>query len=185
MSRPVWEERAARIQALILDVDGVLTDGRLHYGSAGESLKTFHVRDGLGLALARDAGLRLAILSGRESDLVAARARELKITQCLLGRLDKASALGELADEWKLGTEEIAAIGDDIVDVPLLRRVGLALAPADADPRVRRQADVVLAARGGRGAVREACEILLRARGLWRELERRFELGGEDARSEG
>jgi YrbI family 3-deoxy-D-manno-octulosonate 8-phosphate phosphatase len=171
-----WEERAARVQGLVLDVDGVLTDGRLYYGREGESLKSFHVRDGLGLALVRDAGMRLAILSGRESEAVARRAQELGISRCLLGRLDKAVALAELATEWKLAPSHLAAIGDDIVDVPMLRRVGVSFAPANAHPAVHRCVDVILRARGGHGAVREACEILLRATRNWSALERRFEL---------
>jgi 3-deoxy-D-manno-octulosonate 8-phosphate phosphatase (KDO 8-P phosphatase) len=179
VTRTTWEERAASIQAVILDVDGVLTDGRLHYGVEGEALKTFHVRDGLGLALLRDAGFRLAIVSGRQSEAVRARARELQISPCLLGRRDKVAALEEVCGTWQLSPAAIAAIGDDLLDVPLLHRVGVGFAPADADAEVRHHADVVLRADGGRGAVREACEILLRATGHWETFRERFELGGK------
>ncbi len=169
-------DRAGGIEAFVLDVDGVLTDGQLHYGPEGESLKSFHARDGLGLALLRETGMKLAIVSGRDSPLVAARAKELRIAPCWLGRLDKGKALEELCEHWGILPRTVAAMGDDLVDVPMLRRVGLSFAPADADARVRATVHCVVKSRGGFGAVRDACEILLEGRGHWTDLARRFEL---------
>lgn len=169
-------EAAARIEAFVLDVDGVLSNGLLHYGEGGELMKSFHVRDGLGLALLRDRGVRCAILSGRNSPVVAARAAELGIEPCLLGRIDKGTALAEIAGGWGLPLERLAAIGDDLVDLPMLRAVGLSFAPADADPRVRAVADVVCPSDGGQGAVRDACEHILRLRGDWAHCAARFGL---------
>ena len=170
-----WRERAADVEALILDVDGVLTDGRLHYGPDGEGLKSFHVRDGLGLVLLRDSGVALGIVSGRHSPVVQSRADELRIEHCLLGRTDKAAALKELLQAWDLPASKVAAIGDDLIDLPLLRRAGVSFAPADADARVLGEVDHVVDTRGGHGAVRDVCEILMRARGHWPEVARRFE----------
>ena len=172
-----WWGMACAIEGLVLDVDGVLTDGRLYYDTEGEAHRAFSVRDGLGIALARKAGLRIGIVSGRNSPTVAARADELDIDPCLLGRSDKASALDEVMGSWQLAPERIAAIGDDIIDFPLLTRVGLSMAPADADARLRERVHVRLASDGGRGAVREACELLLRATGKWEAIEQLYGLG--------
>ena len=169
--------RMAGIAGLILDVDGVLTDGRLYYGPDGEAIKTYGVRDGLGLVLLREHGVRLGIVSGRASGLVATRADELGITPTLLARTDKSAALDEILSAWDLSAAQVAGIGDDIIDLPLLRRVGVSFCPADADLRVRDRVDVVLAGHGGAGAVREAAEMLLRARGDWAQIERRFAMG--------
>jgi 3-deoxy-D-manno-octulosonate 8-phosphate phosphatase (KDO 8-P phosphatase) len=162
-----WWERARRIEGLVLDVDGVLTDGQVWFGHEGEAMRSFSVRDGLGVALLRRAGLSVAIVSGRSSPTVQHRADELGIDPVLLGRTDKSAALDEVLESWGLETERVAAVGDDLIDWPLLRRVGLSLAPADAHPLVRSRVDVVCAAEGGRGAVRETCELLLRATGRW------------------
>jgi 3-deoxy-D-manno-octulosonate 8-phosphate phosphatase (KDO 8-P phosphatase) len=159
-----------------MDVDGVLTDGRLYYGPDGEALKAFHSRDGLGLALLHDAGVKLAIVSGRTSPVIGARARDLHVDPCLTGRLDKAQALHEVAAAWGLPPGAIAAIGDDIVDLPMLLLAGLSLAPCDSDPRVRARVQRVLRSRGGRGAVREACETILQSRGDWEWVQRRYHL---------
>lgn len=176
-----WTERATQVEALVLDVDGVLTDGRLHYGPEGENLKSFNVRDGLGLVLLRDTGVRLGIVSGRSSPVVDARARELRIEHCLLGRSDKSEALDELCTSWGLMPERIAAIGDDLIDLPMLARVGVSFAPIDADARVRDRVDHVVQTRGGHGAVRDVCEILLKARGHWTEIARRFQFDPDAA----
>lgn len=173
-------EGSGRIEAFVLDVDGVLSNGHLYYGEGGELMKSFHVRDGLGLALLRDRGVRCAILSGRHSPVVTARAAELGIEPCLLGRTDKGAALAEIASGWGLPLSKLAAIGDDLVDIPMLRAVGLSFAPADADPRVRAVVDVVCATDGGEGAVRDACEHILRARGDWAHCAARFGLDGAD-----
>jgi len=162
------------VQGLILDVDGVLTDGKLYYGTEGESLRAFSVRDGLGIHFLRDSGVRVGIVSGRDSPTVRDRANELGIDPCLLARPDKYEALVEVGGAWGIDPARIAAIGDDIVDAPLLKAVGLSLAPADAHPDLLEQVDVVLTAPGGEGAVREASELLLRARGDWGAIEKRY-----------
>jgi 3-deoxy-D-manno-octulosonate 8-phosphate phosphatase (KDO 8-P phosphatase) len=166
-----------RIEGVVLDVDGVLSDGQLFYGPTGESLKAYFARDGLGLAWLREVGVRRAIVSGRDSSTVAQRARDLAIEPCLLARVDKAAALSEICELWALQPEQLAAVGDDLVDLPMLRRVGWSFAPADADSIVRACVHTVTHAPGGRGAVREVCEAILRARGEWDAIVARY--GGE------
>ncbi|HVS63384.1 MAG TPA: HAD hydrolase family protein [Thermoanaerobaculia bacterium] len=158
-------ERARRVRWLVLDVDGVLTDGRLYFGAEGEALKVFDVKDGFGIVLARRAGLSVALLSARDSPATAQRARELEVDRLLLGRRDKAAALDELLGELGLDGAEVAAIGDDLPDLEILERAALSFAPADAVAAVRAACDVVLEAPGGRGAVREMIDRLLG----WRE----------------
>ena len=148
-------------------MDGVLTDGRLTYLPAGGESKTFHVRDGLGLQLFMAAGGAVAFLSGRESEVVARRAQELGVSHLMLGITDKVAAFDELLETLSLKEEEIAYVGDDLPDLPIIRRAGLGFAVADAAPEVRSAADFVLRAGGGQGAVREACERILKAKGAW------------------
>lgn len=163
-------ERAARIKLLILDVDGVLTDGRLYYGPRDELFKVFHVRDGHGIKLARQAGLEVAFLSGRRSDPAFLRAKELGVPHYYEGLRDKVPVLEELCRKLDLTPEEVAAVGDELVDLPLFQRVGLAVAVADAVPEVRAKAHWVTTNPGGRGAVREVTDLLLKASGAWDRL---------------
>lgn len=167
------------IQGLVLDVDGVLSDGTLFYGERGELSKGFHARDGLGLVWLRQHGVRLALLSGRNSPAVDARADELQLDPVLLGRPDKAKALDEICAAWDLRPEVLAAVGDDLVDLPMLQRVAWSFAPADAHELVRRSVKTVTEARGGHGAVREVCEYILKARGEWAPLLERYGLVGD------
>jgi 3-deoxy-D-manno-octulosonate 8-phosphate phosphatase (KDO 8-P phosphatase) len=155
--------RARRIRALVLDVDGVLTDGRLYYGVDGEAIKAFDVRDGFGIRLLQQAGIQLAILSSRRSAAVAARAGELDIELVLQGRTDKLDGLREILAALGVEAGDCAMIGDDWPDLAPLARVGLAATVADAAPEVRERAHWVARACGGRGAVRELAEMLLRA----------------------
>lgn len=159
--------RAARLSWVLFDVDGVLTDGRLTYGPAGESRKVFDVRDGLGLKLLQRAGLKVGILSGRGGPALARRARELALDALLMGVDDKSAGLDGFLDGHGVGAEEVAYAGDDLPDLPVLRRCGLSFAPSDAAPEVRERVDCVLVARGGQGAARELAERLLKARGAW------------------
>ncbi|HEU4592678.1 MAG TPA: HAD-IIIA family hydrolase [Steroidobacteraceae bacterium] len=154
-----------RVRLLVLDVDGVLTDGRLYYGARGESLKVFHVRDGHGIKQAAAAGITLAIISGRKSAAVARRARELGIRHVTQGAGDKLAALTRLAKAQSVTLEQCACVGDDTPDVPMLQAAGVAIAVADAHPDARAVADLVTSCPGGRGAVREVCDWLLAARG--------------------
>jgi 3-deoxy-D-manno-octulosonate 8-phosphate phosphatase (KDO 8-P phosphatase) len=166
--------RAAAIELLLLDVDGVLTDGGVIYSDDGTEWKRFHVRDGSGLKLWRAAGKRAAIVSGRTSAAVARRAAELGIDPVLQGRDDKRAALAEVLAATGLRLEQVCAMGDDLPDVPVLRACGLAVAVPDACAEARAVAHHVTAAPGGHGAVRDAIEWLLTVQGRWTELTARY-----------
>lgn len=155
---------AARVRLLVLDVDGVLTDGRLYYGMRGETLKVFHVRDGLGLKLLAAAGVTVAVISGRRSAMTARRCRELGVRHLLQGVEDKLAAFHRLRTRLRVGPEDCACVGDDLPDVPLMREVGLSFAVADAHPTARSAARMVTRLAGGAGAVREVCDYILEAR---------------------
>ncbi|WP_019626929.1 3-deoxy-manno-octulosonate-8-phosphatase KdsC [Thioalkalivibrio sp. ALJT] len=157
--------RQQAVRLLILDVDGVLTDGSLFLGDAGEQYKAFNSRDGHGIRLALDGGIDIAILTGRTSGVVEHRMRDLGVEHLIQGRRDKGAALHELLQRTGHDPAAAAFMGDDIVDLPAMQRVGLGIAVADAHPLVRQHAQWVTAAGGGRGAVREACEMLLAAQG--------------------
>lgn len=160
------EQRAAQIRLVALDVDGVLTDGRLYYGPHGEALKVFDVRDGHGIKMLLGHGIDVAILSSRSSDIVAARARELGIRRVLQGRSDKSHAWRELLTEAGVGPHEAGFIGDDLPDVPVLAAAGLAATVADARDEVKAVAHWITPQSGGRGAVRALAEFILRAQGV-------------------
>ena len=160
-----FRDTARRIELLILDVDGVLTDGRLTFDSEGRELKTFHSRDGLGIRLLQRAGVEVAIISGRDSRMVTDRAASLGITRVYQGQDDKLTAFRTILDDTGLAADVVAFAGDDWIDLPVMTRVGLAISVADGDPEVRRRAHYVTEREGGRGAVREICQALLDARG--------------------
>lgn len=155
---------AGRIRLLVLDVDGVLTDGRLHYDSDGRESKSFHVRDGYGLQQVMAAGVAVAVISGRRSTAAAARLAELQVPHVFLGRNDKGSVLDELLAGLGIPIEAVACVGDDVIDLAIMAPAGLGITVADAHPDVLRAADWVTAAGGGRGAVREVCDLLLATR---------------------
>jgi 3-deoxy-D-manno-octulosonate 8-phosphate phosphatase (KDO 8-P phosphatase) len=154
----------SNIQLLILDVDGVLTDGRLYFGAKGESLKVFHVRDGHGIKLLMAAGVQVAAFSGRRSGATAARLRELRVPTVVQGCSDKLAAFTQLTKRLKVAPLNCACIVDDTPDLPLMLAVGLAAAVADAHPVVLSAAHWIARSPGGLGAVRELCDALLRAR---------------------
>ena len=158
-------ERARRIRLLVLDVDGVLTDGRLHISAAGEEIKVFHVRDGSGLVAVQRAGITVAIISGRDSAAVTRRAAELGIRHLRQGVSDKGAELERLLAELGVAAQDTACVGDDTPDLPMLRRAGLAVAVADAHPALRESAHWTTTSNGGQGAVREVCDLLLSTRG--------------------
>ena len=165
-------ERAGRIKLAVFDVDGVLTDGRLILGVGGEEYKIFSARDGLGLKLLQQSGCRVAVISGRSSPIVDERMAGLGIESVYQGQEDKAKTLGKLLTKLDIAEEATAYVGDDVIDVPPMRRVGLAVAVADAHPLVIEQADWVTTYAGGYGAVREVCELIMRAQGtLDKQLE--------------
>jgi 3-deoxy-D-manno-octulosonate 8-phosphate phosphatase (KDO 8-P phosphatase) len=153
-----------RVQMMVLDVDGVLTDGRLYYGARGEVLKAFNVKDGHGIKQVAAAGITVAIISGRKSAAVARRARELGIRHVTQGANDKLAALEKLARARSVALEHCACVGDDTPDAPMLQVAGLAIAVADAHADALAVADLVTSRAGGQGAVREVCDWLLDAR---------------------
>lgn len=161
------EARAQAVRVLMLDVDGVLTDGRLLYLPDGTEAKSFHVRDGLGIQLMIASGVPVALISGRHSEATERRAEELGIQLTYLGIKDKESAFQDILERLDLTESQAAYVGDDLPDLHLMRRVGLSMAVADAAPEIRSAANLVLRANGGQGAVREACERILKAKGAW------------------
>jgi 3-deoxy-D-manno-octulosonate 8-phosphate phosphatase (KDO 8-P phosphatase) len=167
MKADALAERCRRLRLLMTDVDGVLTDGSLYVFSDGGDGRAFHIRDGLATVLARRAGLRVGLLSGRSSAAVAKRAAELGIDIVLQGVGDKAAAIRDLLARLSLTPAEVAFVGDDLNDLPAFAEVGLTAAPADAAFQVRSQALLLLETTGGHGCLRELVEIVLRARGDW------------------
>jgi 3-deoxy-D-manno-octulosonate 8-phosphate phosphatase (KDO 8-P phosphatase) len=157
-------ERAAQVQLLCVDVDGVLTDAGMYYGPDGEVMKKFNTRDAMGLARIREAGVAVAIISGEDSAIVHARAAKLKIDDVFCGASNKRLAIDELCSRHGLDLEQVAFIGDDLNDLPALECVGLPCAVADAAEQVKRTAVFITERRGGDGAVRELCEFLIAAR---------------------
>jgi 3-deoxy-D-manno-octulosonate 8-phosphate phosphatase (KDO 8-P phosphatase) len=168
------QKRAKSIRMLILDVDGVLTDGRIVYTSEGKEIKHFNVRDGFGIRLAHRGGIKTAIITARYSAVVAHRARELEISEVHQNALKKLPAYEQILKAHQLSDDQIAYIGDDLIDLPLLRRVGLAVAVADAHPEVKQMVHYVTQLSGGRGAVREIIELILKAQGTWEEATSRY-----------
>lgn len=162
--------RCAPIDLLVSDVDGVLTDGVIAIAADGSEMKRFHVRDGLGFSLWHRAGKRSAILSGRRAEAVERRAAELSIGHVLQGHATKLIPFVELIGKLGLKPNQVCYVGDDLPDLPVLRTVGLAACPADAVPEVRRTAHVIATATGGRGAVRDVIEIILKLQGRWDRL---------------
>jgi 3-deoxy-D-manno-octulosonate 8-phosphate phosphatase (KDO 8-P phosphatase) len=170
----VIAELAARIRLLVLDVDGVLTDGRLWFGPDGEMLKAFHVRDGVGIKAVLGAGIEVGIISGRQSQVVANRAAELGISRVYQGSMDKLTPYREILTASGLVDEQVAFIGDDLIDIPILSRVGFAAAPADAVGEILPYIHFQTTNRGGWGAVREVCDLLLKEQGAWDSVTARY-----------
>jgi 3-deoxy-D-manno-octulosonate 8-phosphate phosphatase (KDO 8-P phosphatase) len=165
-------KRLRRIKLLVLDVDGVLTDGGLWFDASGQLIKRFDVRDGLGIRLLQQAGVEIAFLSGGQGGATEVRARQLGIQHCLVGIKDKPEALLQLQQQLGIDSSETAFVGDDLNDLAVRPVVGLLIAPADACAPVRLGAHAVLRKRGGHGAIRELAETILQARGRWQNLKR-------------
>lgn len=161
---------AKNIKLLILDVDGVLTDGSIILDNDGNELKAFHVRDGHGIKMLQRAGVTVAIITGRQSKVVARRAQELGITEIYQRCILKSVAYDHLLEKTGLSDAEVAYIGDDIVDIPLLRKVALPVVVADATDETKAEAIMLTKNRGGRGAVREVSDLILKAKGLWESM---------------
>ena len=169
MKDAAFAARCERLRLVLLDVDGVLTDGTILFLPEGGEARAFHIRDGLGLALAHRSGLRTGIVSGRASAEVERRARELGMHVLRQGIADKGAAFREILATEGLSAQQVAYMGDDLNDLPILTEVGLSAAPADAAFEVRSQAFMVTDARGGQGCVREFLEAILKARGAWEQ----------------
>ncbi|MDI6765461.1 MAG: HAD-IIIA family hydrolase [Bacteroidota bacterium] len=160
------KNKLRHIRMVVMDVDGVLTDGSIIYSSDGKEFKRFHVHDGYGIFRARDKGLMFAIISGRTSKVTTIRAKRLEITDVFQGDPDKAAVFEKIKSKYKLGYRDVCFIGDDEFDLPLLHKVGFSAAPRDAIKKVRDEVDYVTKAEGGRGAVREILDLILEAKEL-------------------
>ena len=167
MKDALLAERCRRLRLVLSDVDGVMTDGSVYVLGDGREAKAFHIRDGLGVVMAHRAGLRTGVLSGRRSDATAQRAAELGMAVVRQGVANKGQALAEICTELDLVPSEVAYIGDDVNDLPVIDAVGLSAAPADAPLEVRGRAFMIMETPGGRGCLREFLEAILRARGDW------------------
>lgn len=165
-------ERARKITLLVLDVDGVLTDGKVYYGNYGDELQAFSLQDGMGMVLWRQAGLESVIISGRRSKMVKRRAKEMRVTQVFQSAGDKEKIYLEILQNMGKSDEEVCFMGDDLIDIPLFRRVGLAVAVPNAVPEVKESAHYITEHTGGNGAVREVTDLLLKANGKWEKVTR-------------
>lgn len=159
------QERAAKIRMLVLDVDGVLTDGKLYFDHAGNEMKAFNTRDGLGMKALQRCGIEVAVITGRKSEAVTQRMTQLDVKYVYQGREDKLNAFLHLLDATGLDAQQICFAGDDWIDLPVLMRVGLAVSVADAEDRVKEQAHWITNRKGGDGAVREICNLILASQG--------------------
>lgn len=167
-------EKAKVIKLLILDVDGVMSDGRIVFTDNGEETKFFNVHDGLGIQLLLENNIQVAVISGRDSPLVTKRTQQLKIPFVYQGQFNKIAAYEDLLNKLHLTPEQTAHIGDDLPDIALFNRVGLAIAVANAVPLAKEHADWTTEKAGGMGAIREICDLILRAQDLWPAIEARF-----------
>ena len=163
-------ERALKLKLLLMDVDGVLTDGELYYTEEGERLKVFNVHDGLGIKLLQKAGISTGVISGRESEALRNRLLELGIEEIYMGRFQKNGILEEMLRKKNLSPEEVGFIGDDLVDIPVMRRVGFPVAVRNAPEPVKSSAVYTTLREGGKGAVREVVELVLKLRGDYKKL---------------
>ena len=167
-------ERARRVKLLIVDIDGVMTDGRIVYSIYGDELKFFDVTDGFGISLLNRAGIKTAIITAKKSRIVKMRARDLKIAKAYQGFIDKLIPFDKLLEDFKIAAENICFIGDDLPDMPILRRVGFAVSVPNALDEVKAAAHYITLKAGGRGAVREVCDILLKSQGKWDEATAKY-----------
>jgi len=168
------KKRLEKIRLLLLDVDGVLTDGRIIYDNNGLEYKAFDVKDGHGIKMLQRAGIAVGIITGRESDVVRLRAQELGIEILYQGAKDKLVPYDEILETSGLTDDEVAYVGDDVVDLPILRRVGFSATVADAVPDIRPFVHYVTQQSGGRSAVREICDLLLKEGGRWAQVTERY-----------
>jgi 3-deoxy-D-manno-octulosonate 8-phosphate phosphatase (KDO 8-P phosphatase) len=167
---------AISVKLLLLDVDGVLTDGKLYFGNNGEELKAFNIYDGLGIKLLQRSGVQVGIVTGRQSQLVARRAADLGITIVVQGREDKLTAIHELQKQYPFNLTEIAYMGDDLPDLTAIQSVGLGMTVANASEVIKRQANWISTHTGGNGAVREACDLIMTAQGSLEKIVQQYSI---------
>lgn len=169
------KEKLKKVKLLILDVDGVMTDGRIIMDDEGREIKNFHVRDGHGIKVLQRYGIEVALLTGRLSQVVKQRAKDLDIKEVYQKVYNKREVFEKILKKHKLSAEETAYMGDDIIDIPVLKSVGFSAAVADAVEVVKKSVDYVAKNKGGQGAVREICEMILQAQGKWPEIAAKYE----------
>ena len=174
MTAPDLQQRIQKIKLVIVDIDGVLTDGRIVLGDYGDELKFFDVQDGFGLVMLRRAGLSTVIMSGKKSKINHRRAKELMVNKILQNVFDKLKAFEKLLKQFKVEPEEVCYIGDDLIDLPVMKRVGLAAAVLNAVDEVKAAAHYVTKKYGGRGAVREVVDLLLKGQERWTEVTEKY-----------
>lgn len=168
------QERASKIKLIIMDVDGVLTDGRIIYDNFGDELKFFDVQDGFGIALLRHADIKTAIVTAKKSKIVKRRAKEMGITDLYMNAMNKGKVYYKLLKKYNLGHENVCCVGDDILDAPMMKKSGFAVSVPNAVNEVKQLAHYVTQRPGGRGAVREIAELILKNQGKWEDLTRRW-----------
>ncbi len=167
-------EKLKQIKMLLLDVDGVLTDGKITYSDSGEQIKSFDSKDGLGLRLLMDAGIKVGIITGRSSKALKHRCANLGIDLLFDGISDKSLALNDIIQQTGIEVSNMAFVGDDLIDLPVMKKVGVSVAVCDASMDVKDHSDIVLSQNGGDGAVRELCETILKAKDLWDNILKKY-----------
>lgn len=174
LTEAAYLAQAQKIKLLILDVDGVMSDGRIIMTDQGEEIKFFHVQDGLGIQFLLENNIQVAVITGRDVPCVTARVRQLKIPHLYQGQLNKIAAFNDLLTKLSLKPEQVAHIGDDIPDIALFKRVGLAITVPNAVPQAKQAAHWMTQAKGGKGAIREVCDMIIQAQNLWPAIEKRY-----------
>ena len=164
------KNKLAKIELLLLDVDGVLTDGSIIYSDSGEQIKKFNAKDGLGIRLLMEAGIKVGIISGLSSKALEHRCRKLDITLLFAGIKDKSKALDSIKSQTGIKFSNMAFVGDDLIDLPVLTKVGVAFCVADSSSDIKNYCDIICSNKGGDGAVREVCETVLKAKNLWNDI---------------
>lgn len=175
--KSIVEEKAKKIKVLILDVDGVMADGRIIYDNFGDEFKVFDVQDGFGLALWRRSGLKSAIVTAKKTRIVARRAKECGITKIFQNVHDKGAVFEKALRALKASDEEVCFVGDDLLDIPIMKRAGLAVAVPYSREEVKSQAHYITKTQGGRGAIREVIELILKSKGKWQEIIDKYVTG--------
>lgn len=167
-------EKMLKVKLLVLDVDGILTDGRIIYDSRGHQLKFFDVQDGFGIHLLRLAGVESAIITAKRSNVVTKRAKDFRVKHIYMDCLNKVKPLDELSRKLKLDHDEICFVGDDLIDIPAMKKVGFAVSVPNAVDEAKEAAHYITRREGGRGAVREVCDLIIKAQGKWADITHRF-----------